>query len=385
MRASGERRVGHARDALHDLGHDLGPRAVRRGRMSGRTRLGRLRRRGWQIAQCSVAAAVAWFIASDLVGHDRPFFAPVAAVVALGVSYEARLRRTGEVVVGVALGIAVGDLFVSVAGTGTWQIALVIGIAMCLAVLLDGGTLLVTQAGVQAAIVATLLPRPADGLDRWVDAVIGGGVALVAAAIVPASPLRRPRQLAASLLDDLADVLHAAAEGARTGDRERAQRALEEARATQNSLDSLGTAAAEGLDVVRVSPFRRRHRPSLQAMSSVVEPLDRAARNIRVMLRRLLSATTASEPLPTELLDLVEELSHACAVLAGDLAAERPMDAAYDALDRVARLSALVPRSSLSGDVVLAQVRSAVVDLFQAIGLPPEEAIARVPAARSAG
>ena len=73
-----------------------------------------------------MAAAASCWIASVLLGHERPFFAPVAAVVALGVSYAARLRQVGEVVAGVALGVAVGGVFVRLAGTGTWQIALVI-------------------------------------------------------------------------------------------------------------------------------------------------------------------------------------------------------------------------------------------------------------------
>jgi uncharacterized membrane protein YgaE (UPF0421/DUF939 family) len=138
------------------------------------------------------------WVASALLGHQRPFFAPVAAVVALGVSYAATLRRVGEVVAGVALGVAVGDVFVLLAGTGTWQIALVIAVAM----------------------------------DRWLDAVVGGAVALVAAAVVPTSPLRRPRRLAAGLLDDLADVLMAAANSARHRDPARAGKVLQRARQT---------------------------------------------------------------------------------------------------------------------------------------------------------
>ena len=59
----------------------------------------------WQIAQCAVAAGVAWLIAADLLGHPTPFFAPVAAVVSLGTSYGQRLRRVAEVTVGVAVGV----------------------------------------------------------------------------------------------------------------------------------------------------------------------------------------------------------------------------------------------------------------------------------------
>ena len=115
-----------------------------------------------------MAAAAAWWIASALLGYERPFSAPVAAVVALGVSYAARLRRVGEVVAGVALGVAVGDVFVRLAGTGIWQIALVIAVAKSLAVLLNAGPVLVTQAGVQASIVATLVPSTAaDSIAGW--------------------------------------------------------------------------------------------------------------------------------------------------------------------------------------------------------------------------
>jgi uncharacterized membrane protein YgaE (UPF0421/DUF939 family) len=329
-----------------------------------------------------VAAAAAWWVASALLGHSRPFFAPVAAVVALGVSYAARLRRVGEVVAGVALGVAVGDVFVRVAGTGTWQIAVVIAFAMSLAVLLEAGPMLVTQAGVQASIVTTLVPPTGEGVDRWVDAVVGGAVALIAAAVVPASPLRRPRRLAAELLDDLVDVLLAAANSVQDRDVARAEKALQRARATQRSLDELSDAAQEGLDVLQVSPFRRRHRTGVQDIRAIAEPLDRAARGVRAVLRQALAVTRNSQPVPTVLVDLVEQLSSACALLAADVAAERPLNEAVEALEAVARASATVPRSSLSGDAILAQTRSTVVDLFQVAGLDPDESLARMPPPR---
>src|SRR5690349_361728 len=59
-------------------------------------------------AQAGVAAGLAWLVANDLLHHNRPFFAPIAAVIALNVSVGQRLRRVVELVVGVALGILVG-------------------------------------------------------------------------------------------------------------------------------------------------------------------------------------------------------------------------------------------------------------------------------------
>ena len=77
-----------------------------------------------------------------------------------------RLRRAVELVVGVSLGVLVGDLLVSVIGSGWWQIALVVTLAVAAAVFADGGTLLVNQAGASAVLVATLLPPGPGRRDR---------------------------------------------------------------------------------------------------------------------------------------------------------------------------------------------------------------------------
>ena len=53
-------------------------RALSRGRTSVSTRVTRLRSKSWQVGQCAVAAGVAWLLASDLLGHQTPFFAPIA-------------------------------------------------------------------------------------------------------------------------------------------------------------------------------------------------------------------------------------------------------------------------------------------------------------------
>ena len=82
------------------------------------------------IGQCALAAAMAWLIARDVLGHDTPFFAPIAAMVSLGTSYGQRLRRVAEVTVGVAFGVFLGDLLVVWLGSGWWQIALVVASAM---------------------------------------------------------------------------------------------------------------------------------------------------------------------------------------------------------------------------------------------------------------
>jgi uncharacterized membrane protein YgaE (UPF0421/DUF939 family) len=360
--------------------------AMVRGRTSLDTRLERWRAKRWAIAQCAIAAGVAWFVAKDLLGHSAPFFAPVAAVVSLGTSYGQRLRRVAEVTVGVALGVFGADLLVRVIGTGAWQITLIVGLAMTTAILLDNGQVFVIQAAVQSIVVATLLPDPNAGWTRWTDCLIGGGVALVAATAVPAAPLRRPREQAAKVLRKVRDLLQAASEVMMTGDVDPALSLLAEARDTDHLIRELQAAADEGLSVVASSPFRIRHGPGLRKMADLVEPLDRALRSTRVLVRRTAVSAYQRHPVPHSYAILTGELATAVEVVATELDADRMASAGQPALLAVGRASGEVERSDdLSAEVILAQVRSVVVDLLLLTGMDPLEATDSLPPARRDG
>lgn len=357
--------------------------ALVRGRTSLETRLDRWRRRRWAIAQCAVAAGVAWWVAQHLLGHTTPFFAPVAAVVSLGTSYGQRLRRVTEVAVGVALGVFGGDLLVQVIGSGPWQITLVVGLQMTAAVLLYGGQVFVTQSAVQAVVVSTLLANTGAAFTRWTDALVGGGVALAAATIVPAAPLRRPREQAAKVLRKVRDLLYAAAEVMVTGDLEPAVDLLAEARATDHLIRELQDAADEGLDVVASSPFRIRHAPGLRKMAELVEPLDRALRSTRVLVRQCAVAAYRHQAVPRSYSVLATELAAAIEVVATELDADRMATAAQPALVAVGIATSEVERTDdLSSEVMLAQLRSIVADLLLLTGMDSFEATDAIPPVR---
>jgi uncharacterized membrane protein YgaE (UPF0421/DUF939 family) len=143
-------------------------------------RLSRWRSTAVPIVQAALAAGLSWLVAVHVVDHRAPFFAPVAAVVCLGMTLGQRLRRTIELIVGVGLGVGVGDLLIAAIGTGPWQIAVVVALAMSVAVLLDGGAVITGQAAVSAILVATLcLPGATSGVNRLVDGLIGGATGLL--------------------------------------------------------------------------------------------------------------------------------------------------------------------------------------------------------------
>jgi uncharacterized membrane protein YgaE (UPF0421/DUF939 family) len=345
-----------------------------------RHRLVRLRSKSWQVGQCAVAAGVAWYIAFDVVHHPRPFFAPVAAVVSLGTSYGQRLRRVGEVTIGVAVGVFLGDMLTRTLGIGGWQVALIVSLAMSAALLLDQGALFVTQAAVQAVVVATLLPYPGAAFSRWTDALIGGAVALVAATVVPRAPLRRPRERAAVVVGKISELLRAAAESIRDGEVDRAMGVLGEARSTDSLVAELRAAADEGLSVLASSPFRVRHRGRVRAMAELIEPLDFALRNTRVLVRRVAVANYRGEGVPTAYADLVDGIADCTDAMAEELRNDRQAVSEQDRLVALGEASAHLPRSSmLSAEVVLAQARSLIADLLAVTGMDPLEATDTIP------
>ncbi len=354
-----------------------------RSRLSLRGRVDRWRDKLWVVTQCSVAAAAAWFVAHDLIGHQLPFFAPIAAVLCLGTSYGQRLRRVVEVTLGVAIGVFMADVLVAGIGSGAWQLGLIVFLSMSMALLLDAGIMFVSQAAVQSIVVTVLLPGAGGAFVRWTDAVIGGSVALVAAMVVPAAPLRRPREQAAAVVRKIAELLRAASDLMVDGEVTPALELLADARATDRMIRELQAAAEEGMSVVSSSPFRVRHREPLRRMVELVDPLDRALRSTRVLVRQTSIAAYRRRPVPASYAVVAADLADAADAVAAELAADRLAVSARDDVLAVGVATGVVERSEvLTAEAILAQLRAIVADLLMVTGMGQLEATDALPPPR---
>lgn len=366
------------RASLHAF--DLSERTARRGWRSQQRRVGRWRARLFIIIQISIAAGLSWWIAHELLGHQAPFLAAVAAIICLGISFGQRLIRVVEVAIGMTIGVLLGDVFVHFFGTGLWQIMLVIAVAMSFTTWLGARTLLTTQAAVQAAAVMTVIPNASDGLARWQDALVGCSVALLLATVAPVAPIDRPRLMAAKVLHEASATVRAMLAALLADDHEAAEKVLERARGTEHELSALLAASAEGMSVTRTSPFLRRHRESAQQIADLLVPLDRFIRNLRVLARRVAVATYHDEDVPPEYRKLLRNLAQAIDECASELYAGRIPRAKIPELRALGEQSAHVPiYPKLSSTVILAQVRSMLVDLLELCGVSHTDARAAVP------
>ena len=360
---------------------DLSDRTIRRSRASEIRRVDRWRQRSFMIVQCAVTAGVAWYLAGLIPGHQVPFLAPVGSIITLGLTFGQRLRRGVEVAIGVAVGVVVADIWVAIFHTGVWQIVVVCALSMSIATLVGAGPLMTIQAGVQSIVITAIAPPGVGfGLNRWLDAVIGCALALLVATIAPSSPLRKPGEVAAKVLNDMGETLGLAVAALRADDAEAASQVLEQARAGEVSLAALEEAASEGVAVVRHSPFRRRQLSAVEALADLAEPLDHASRNLRVLARRCAIAIWRGQEVPAEYMDLIDRLAEICRFMARELQAHRLPTQARERLRAVGEDSAHVQLDeSISAVVILAQTRSMVADLMELTGMSYAEARELIP------
>ncbi|WP_420541855.1 FUSC family protein [Rubrobacter calidifluminis] len=338
----------------------------------------RLRVNGWPVIQTAAAASISYFIATYILGNTQAFFAPVAAVVSLGITLGQRGRRAVELTLGVAVGLVVADLLVLAIGVGAAQIGVVVALAMVAAMFFGERNILVNQAAISAILVVVLQP-PQSGFtpSRLVDALVGGAVALAIHYLLPVDPERMVERRAHPIFDELVSVLREIATALAEGDRERAEKALTRSRWLDDQIRGLDEALAAGSDTARLSPTRRRALHHLRLYATAATRIELAVINTRVLARGATNALRRGDEIPPLLPDAVLDLAQSVRALEHFLDEPGPPDEArryaLEAATKATRI--LKERHNLAISVLVGQIRSSAVDLLRSTGMNQEEAL----------
>jgi uncharacterized membrane protein YgaE (UPF0421/DUF939 family) len=328
--------------------------------------------------QAGIAAALAWFVAHDLVGRAQPVFAPIAAVGTLASSVGQRLRRTVELVLGVALGIGIGDGLIFVIGTGSWQLGVIVVLAIIASIFLGGSPAVVTQAAATGVLLVTL--RPVQGnleFSRVLDTLIGGLAALVVATLLlPLNALRVVDRAGRPALNTLAEQLMATAEALSNRDAQAAQRALDRLDEVEELMAALQQALEGGRETATLAPVQWHRRGALTQYVGSAEYINHAVQNSQALVRRAVTALEDQEPIPSTLSSAVRNLAEAVRQLLHELGGGvEPVGARERALRAVSDVGQAYSEGvGFSGSVVVAQVRTTASDLLRATGIERVEA-----------
>ena len=273
----------------------------------------RVRRALWPIAQTAVAAGLAYFIAQSLVGHVQPFFAPIAAMVSMSTTTDLRAQRAIQLVAGVLLGIAIGAGVAALLGDGPAALGVAVFVALCVALAIGRGfiaqgALFFNQAAVAAILILTV-HTSAEGAGRLIDALIGGGVALVFSLVLfPADPdsvLRRASQSVFAACERelrwLDDFLTRPVTGGQGWLLPAGQRIGE-------AVDGFDRARATAREIVRLAPGRRSSKAAVARSEASAADFVALTSAVLTIGSLAVAAAEAGEPLPAELRESIAEL-----------------------------------------------------------------------------
>jgi uncharacterized membrane protein YgaE (UPF0421/DUF939 family) len=308
-----------------------------------------------QLAQAAAAAGISWELALQLPNHGQPFFAPVAAAIALGAERGTRGRQAIRMMTGVSVGILVGAGVLAVAGAGAWQI--VAGSAAALVVTTGAGApLMVRNQAAASAILIVALHRPGSNLavQRLEDALIGGAVAiLIARFLLPIDPVPLVRDEARQLREQLAGALDEAAEALSDHDRQRAEAAVERIWSIDDS--ALARSLLTAREVTRAAPRRRPLRRRIEKLGELYRELEASVYDSHAIATGVVRLAGSDEPPPSQAVAAIEAAAEA--VRAIEPAAAR---AAAEAARKAARELRETDRSL--GAAVLAHGTEGVAD-----------------------
>jgi uncharacterized membrane protein YgaE (UPF0421/DUF939 family) len=350
--------------------------------MSLRERLLRVRRMAPRIAMIALATAIAYAIARYAFGHQRPFFAPVSAVICIGATLGQPARRAVQLALGVSIGVLMADAAIALIGTGAWQLGIVVFLTMTAVVFAGGERLAINQSASAAVLLSTLaLPGDAFGLSRAGDAAIGASVALLFNFVLfPVHPVKLAQGALEPAARRIADVLGAIGEALAEQDAAAARKAMLRARDLERHSEDMRADIATSGEIARLALARRGHRDAVQRYSAAVEDLTRAHTDVATLARGATRLLDAGESLPPQVVEAVGDLA---------LSAQHVADAFADTdARRVARAAALRAATvstdgldrtrSLWAVMIVGQTRMTANDLLRATGLSPEQARRRV-------
>jgi len=343
-----------------------------------RDRFDHLRAVAPRLALVALAAMVSYLIARYLVCHPQPFFAPISAVLVMGVTAGRTVKRALQLAFGVALGIAVADLMVRYTGVGAWQLGLVIFIVMCVVVFAGGDQLAVNQAAASGVLVAILaIPADPHGFSRLIDILVGAGVALLFTLVLfPLNPSRLAKNALNPALEEIADALRKIADALESGSSTQADRAVAAARDLEHDVAPLRAAAAVSDETSRMAVARRGQLGTVDRYAYAVEQVTRVQVSVVSLARGASAALRRGSTVPPTVIAGLRDLADAASHVAASVTDENERGIARVAALRAATAasSALDHTRNLAVSIVVGQVRMIANDLLRASGMSLEQA-----------
>jgi len=296
-----------------------------------------------QVVKTALATTLAWAAAELVAGHQLPFFAALAALLAVQPSIAQSLSRGLERFAGVIGGVTLAYLLGRLLGVHVWTVGLLVLAGLLMGWLLRLGP----QGAIQIPISALLVVAVGAGApgyieERVVDTALGAAIGVaINALVVPPEYVASAGAAVRTLADSLVALLRRIeAELPAPDAAERVAEWLAASRELTERVDAAQSALGRAEESLRWNLIRRRRGTGLDAEWERLAVLTRVTVQVRGVVRTLhdhLGDRSPSAPAIAVLRDLIEGTAGAIAAFR-DGAPVEPDDAAFAA--QVERLRA---------------------------------------------
>lgn len=333
--------------------------------------------------QAAIAATIAWLICHHLLGDPSPIFAPIATLVCMGLSRNRELRKVAEMGFGASTGVLLGGLVAQYWGFGAWQLLLMFLIIPLVGRLIDRSEMVAFQMAIQSVVVASMMTmaiansKTSTALDRWLSALVGAGVALLATVILPTNVVTRPRRYLAFSIQEIARNLRRMSKSLLDGNFEDLAQQAGSLAALREMLNDARRALTSAQETAAVSPSQFGYRQVLAELDRMLGLAERLHVTLSMLQRQARGMVAEIGPMPElagpmwHAADLMEQVSKGVADW------QRPTAARNEA---VALASSLGP-ADIALDTehwrtaaLTSLLRAVVVDLLELTGLSMAQA-----------
>ncbi|MFD7367628.1 aromatic acid exporter family protein [Nocardiopsis alba] len=275
-----------------------------------------------------IAAVLSWTIAGGLINDHYPFFAPIAAVIALNASGGERGARALQLLAGVFIGILCGEAAVFFTAFDTMAMAVAMSLAMMVAVAVGAERIVIGQAASSAILTTIFVTGSNPGPGRLVDALIGAGVALLFSQLLfPARLVALLRRIEEDALNEMARMLDAVGHSLEQDGDDANEQMVNRLGDLSRPMAELSRARESSMSTVRLSTLRWGDTEPVMDEDEIIERLILLGESCLFLAR---TTTSMGDEERRELAPIVCDMAAVLAILADDLSSRQAREQAVE-------------------------------------------------------
>lgn len=352
---------------------------------SANFRAGWIRVKGAAIPTLQTAffATISWLFCRYVLNDPAPIFAPIVTFVCMGLSRNRELRKAVEMGVGASVGVLIGGLVGQYWGFGPLQLFVLFLVCPLIGRLIDRAEMVAFQMAIQSMVVAAMMalmnsgPHAVTVIDRFLNAVVGSIVALLATVVLPTNVMTRPKRYVSYAVLEVARIMRRLSKGLMDGDAQAIASLRGRLASLRELLNDGRRALTSAQETASVSPRAFGARQGLAELDRMLELIERMHVTLSMMQRQGRGMVSEVGPMA----DLAAPMWHAADLLEQISRGISEWKRPTEARDQAVQMAGTLGPAKFVDDpedwrtaALMSMLRAVTVDMLELTGLSMAQA-----------